>query len=73
MNWTPWLPLRAMSGWTRRDLNGDLIAGVTLAAIAIPEQMATARLGGFAAESRNNRTKQYDEPTGTLAEPRCRQ
>ncbi|WP_245464507.1 SulP family inorganic anion transporter, partial [Mesorhizobium sp. M8A.F.Ca.ET.021.01.1.1] len=28
----------------------DLIAGVTLAAIAIPEQMATARLGGFAPE-----------------------
>ena len=26
---------------------GDLIAGLTLAAIAIPEQMATARLGGF--------------------------
>ena len=29
------------------DLPGDLIAGLTLAAIAIPEQMATARLGGF--------------------------
>ena len=27
-------------------LTGDLIAGLTLAAIAIPEQMATARLGG---------------------------
>ena len=27
---------------------GDLIAGLTLAAIVIPEQMATARLGGFA-------------------------
>ncbi len=26
----------------------DLVAGLTLAAIAIPEQMATARLGGFA-------------------------
>ena len=26
----------------------DLIAGLTLAAIALPEQMATARLGGFA-------------------------
>lgn len=50
MNWTPWLPLRALSGWTLRDLNGDLVAGITLAAIAIPEQMATARLGGFAPE-----------------------
>ena len=46
----PWLPLRALSGWTLSDLNGDLAAGVTLAAIAIPEQMATARLGGFAPE-----------------------
>ncbi|MEO5759951.1 MAG: SulP family inorganic anion transporter, partial [Mesorhizobium sp.] len=50
MNWTPWLPFRALSGWTSRDLNGDLVAGITLAAIAIPEQMATARLGGFAPE-----------------------
>src|ERR1700724_2463547 len=31
-------------------LGSDLVAGVTLAAIAIPEQMATARLGGFAAQ-----------------------
>src|SRR6476661_4676687 len=29
------------------SLPGDLMAGLTLAAIAIPEQMATARLGGF--------------------------
>jgi SulP family sulfate permease len=50
MNWTRWLPLRALSGWTPKDINGDLVAGVTLAAIAIPEQMATARLGGFAPE-----------------------
>lgn len=50
MNWTRWLPLRALSGWRPRDLNGDLAAGLTLAAIAIPEQMATARLGGFAPE-----------------------
>ncbi|HVJ50818.1 MAG TPA: SulP family inorganic anion transporter [Aliidongia sp.] len=28
----------------------DLVAGLTLAAIAIPEQMATARLGGFSPE-----------------------
>ncbi|TRC99845.1 SulP family inorganic anion transporter [Mesorhizobium sp. WSM4303] len=46
MNW--WLPLRALSGWRPGDLSGDLVAGLTLAAIAIPEQMATARLGGFA-------------------------
>ncbi|MGX5800211.1 SulP family inorganic anion transporter [Bradyrhizobium sp. Arg314] len=45
-----WLPLRALSGWGVKDLNGDLAAGITLAAIAIPEQMATARLGGFAPE-----------------------
>ncbi|TIV26171.1 MAG: SulP family inorganic anion transporter, partial [Mesorhizobium sp.] len=43
-----WLPMRALSGWSVKDLNGDLSAGITLAAIAIPEQMATARLGGFA-------------------------
>ncbi|TSE13350.1 SulP family inorganic anion transporter [Mesorhizobium intechi] len=50
MNWRRWLPLQALSGWQFRDLNGDLVAGLTLAAIAIPEQMATARLGGFAPE-----------------------
>ncbi|WP_246675291.1 SulP family inorganic anion transporter [Mesorhizobium sp. B2-3-4] len=50
MDWSSWLPLRALRGWRPRDLNGDLIAGITLAAIAIPEQMATARLGGFAPE-----------------------
>jgi len=33
-----------------RNLNQDLAAGLTLAAIAIPEQMATARLGGFPPE-----------------------
>ena len=37
-----------MRGLTAADLNRDLLAGLTLAAIAIPEQMATARLGGFA-------------------------
>jgi len=50
VNLAPWLPLRALSGWSVKDLNGDLAAGITLAAIAIPEQMATARLGGFAPE-----------------------
>jgi len=38
-----WPPLRALSGWQA----GDIAAGLTLAAIAVPEQMATARLGGF--------------------------
>lgn len=33
---------------TSYSLPGDLMAGLTLAAIVIPEQMATARLGGFA-------------------------
>ena len=39
---------RSLRGRSYRDLGGDLLAGLTLAAIAIPEQMATARLGGFA-------------------------
>ena len=38
---------RGFAGWRPADLGPDLIAGLTLAAIAIPEQMATARLGGF--------------------------
>lgn len=50
MNRSRWLPLRTLSGWQPRHINGDLVAGLTLAAIAIPEQMATARLGGFAPE-----------------------
>lgn len=32
---------------TRGGITRDVMAGVTLAAITIPEQMATARLGGF--------------------------
>jgi len=36
-----------VSRYLKRNLAGDLAAGLTLAAIAIPEQMATARLGGF--------------------------
>jgi sulfate permease, SulP family len=38
----------SLRGLSAADLNRDLAAGLTLAAIAIPEQMATARLGGFA-------------------------
>ncbi|MGX4770021.1 SulP family inorganic anion transporter [Bradyrhizobium guangdongense] len=40
-----WPLLRSLASYS---LPGDLMAGLTLAAIAIPEQMATARLGGFA-------------------------
>jgi len=43
-----WPLFRPLRGWTPAALGGDLAAGLTLAAIAIPEQMATARLGGFA-------------------------
>src|SRR5215475_2652868 len=43
-----WLLFSSLSSWRPAFLPADLIAGLTLAAIAIPEQMATARLGGFA-------------------------
>jgi MFS superfamily sulfate permease-like transporter len=39
---------RSLRGYRLQFLSRDLFAGLTLAAIAIPEQMATARLGGFA-------------------------
>ena len=42
-----WPVFRSLASFRPSDLPGDLIAGLTLAAIAIPEQMATARLGGF--------------------------
>jgi len=41
------LLFRSFAGWRLADLAPDLAAGLTLAAIAIPEQMATARLGSF--------------------------
>jgi len=43
----PWPLFAALRGSTPISLGHDAIAGLTLAAIAIPEQMATARLGGF--------------------------
>jgi sulfate permease, SulP family len=43
-----WLVLGSLKGYRLQFLSRDLFAGLTLAAIAIPEQMATARLGGFA-------------------------
>jgi sulfate permease, SulP family len=42
-----WPVLRSLRSYQARYLTRDLQAGLTLAAIAIPEQMATARLGGF--------------------------
>ncbi len=43
----PWFILRSFAGWRPRDLGADAVAGLTLAAIAIPSQMATARLANF--------------------------
>lgn len=43
-----WPVFRSLSSYHLQFLSHDLFAGLTLAAIAIPEQMATARLGGFA-------------------------
>ena len=45
-----WLVLASLSGYRASDLGNDLVAGLVLAAITIPEQMATARLGGFPPE-----------------------
>ena len=42
-----WPLFRSLAGYRTAVLAGDLAAGLTLAAIAIPEQMATARLGFF--------------------------
>ena len=47
----PWPILSSFAGWGWRGLGADAIAGLTLAAIAIPEQMATARLAGLAPET----------------------
>ena len=43
----PWPVLRSFAGYHTAFVGPDLIAGVTLAAIAIPEQMATAKLGSL--------------------------
>jgi MFS superfamily sulfate permease-like transporter len=42
-----WPVFRSLSAYRLKFLTRDLFAGLTLAAIAIPEQMATAQLGGF--------------------------
>ena len=43
-----WPVFASLQSYSLQFLVRDLFAGLTLAAIAIPEQMATARLGGFA-------------------------
>src|ERR1700674_5807561 len=43
-----WALFRSLAAYSTSFITGDLVAGLTLAAIAIPEQMATARLGGLA-------------------------
>ena len=45
-----WPVFASLAGYSPGFLKQDFIAGLTLAAIAIPEQMATARLGGFPPE-----------------------
>ena len=39
--------MRRTGSTTRGGTAGNVLAGLTLAAITIPEQMATAQLGGF--------------------------
>ena len=46
-----WPLLRSLAGWRISSVPADLAAGLTLAAISIPEQMATAKLGGFTPET----------------------
>src|SRR5581483_9345629 len=43
-----WPVLRSLRGARVSRIGVDLVAGLTLAAIAVPEQMATARLAGLA-------------------------
>lgn len=45
-----WPVFSSLSGYHANFLQRDIVAGITLAAIAIPEQMATAHLGGFPPE-----------------------
>jgi sulfate permease, SulP family len=42
-----WPVFRSFESYRPAFLTQDVVAGLTLAAIVIPEQMATARLGGF--------------------------
>jgi sulfate permease, SulP family len=42
-----WRPLRGFAGLRPQDVPTDILAGATLAAIAIPSQIATAKLAGM--------------------------
>jgi MFS superfamily sulfate permease-like transporter len=42
-----WPVLRSLQNYQAAFVSHDLVAGLTLVAIAIPEQLATSRLGGF--------------------------
>lgn len=44
-------PFAAFAGYRTAWLGGDLVAGIMLAAIALPEQLATAKLAGFPVEA----------------------
>ena len=39
-----------LNGWSVNYLSADVLAGLTLASVAVPEQMATARLAGLTPE-----------------------
>src|SRR5262249_20964341 len=43
----PRILFSSFEGWRKDYIARDIVAGLTLAAITIPEQMATAKLGGF--------------------------
>jgi len=43
----PRLLFSSFEGWTKDFIGQDILTGLTLAAITVPEQMATAKLGGF--------------------------
>ncbi len=46
-----WPLLKSFAGFQPGGIGPDVIAGVTLAAVAIPEQMATARLGNLSPQA----------------------
>ena len=43
----PRLLFSSFEGWSKDCMGQDILAGLTLTAITVPEQMATAKLGGF--------------------------